>query len=293
MSRSTRRRLAAAAAAVGLCTVLPLKGRGSATASARFHFLSLPKGDAILVQGPNGENALVGAGAPGEHPRVLRYLREAGIRKLDYLFVSTWSEQHVGGALPVYRAFPTARVVHNPLYAPTDLGDRFIRTAQAEEQKRRRRVLSPGAGERFVLSFAPPFQATAIAPTGAMLGRYRSDPSCSLVTEFNFDRVSMLDLGQTTRGQQQLMWKTTPQRPEGQILKVGRGGKADALLASLLKPLRTQIAVLHVPTSSASRPSPELLATLRKARVKIYRTDRDGNVIATTDGRKISLTTRR
>jgi competence protein ComEC len=147
--------------------------------------------------------------------------------------------------------------------------------------------MMPAPGETIPLYRTPPYQFRVVAPTGPMLVPFQNDPACSLMVELMYQHVSVLDLGSTKAKHQAAMWKTAQLQPTGEVLVIGRSGAADALDASLLKPLKTRVAVIRVPLKGGKRPAPELLARLKRAGVKVYRTDTHGRITVETDGATI------
>lgn len=257
----------------------------------RATILPLREGKATLIEAPGGSNYLLGAGGPADGARVLEFLKKRQIRRLSALNIGTWSEAYVGGALRVIKAIPTAAVMHSGNFVDTKSATPFYNYARQLDQKRKLHMGVPSPGSSMPVFFTPPLQITAAAPTGPMLTRFPNDPLNSLVNEFSYDKTSLLDLGETGTKHQAAMWETASDRPEGQILIIGREGQADSLRTQLLKPLKTRVAVIPIPRSSKHRPDRTLLAALRAAGVRVYRTDRDGIVSVITDGRSIKVTT--
>lgn len=257
----------------------------------RATMLPLADGKATLVQAPGGSNFLLGAGGPNDGPRVVAFLKKRGIKRLSALNIGTWEEGCVGGALLVLKSIPTAAVMHSGNYVATKSSGAFYNYARQLDQQRKLHMTVPTPGSTAQVFFSPPAEVTAVAPTGPMIQRFPQDPFNSLMNEFAYDKTSLLDLGETASKHQAAMWETARERPEGQVLIIGREGRADALRTQLLKPLKTRVAVIPIPRNSNHRPDPKLIAALRAAGVRVYRTDRDGIVTVTTDGRSIKVTT--
>ena len=79
--------------------------------------------------------------------------------------------------------------------------------------------------------------------------------------------------------------------PAIDVLKVSHHGSADPGLAPLLDRLRPRLAVIEVGARNAyGHPAPATLSALRGAGVPALRTDRDGAITLTTDGRTVSFT---
>jgi competence protein ComEC len=281
---------------VGLGSLLALIPLGSVAQSnepLRFTFFALDRGEATLVETPEHARMLIGAGAPGEGPEVIRQLRKHGVKDLDTLLITTWSDAQLGGALDLLKAYPVRQLFHNSLFVSSKSADALWRYGQAREKARKLLMGSPGPGQSITVSYAPPCLLTVVAPTGPMLERFRSDRNCSMMVEYHYDKLSTLALGDSTRKHQQAMWDTARARPDGQVLVIGRGGSADALLPSLLKPLKTRIAVIPVARKSSRKPASATLAALRKAGVKTYRTDLQGEVTVLIDGNTARVRTQR
>jgi competence protein ComEC len=283
----TSARINVAALAVAALNAMPLAAQDHA--ALRLTFFALDHGEATLVQAPGGAQMLMGAGGIGEGKQVVRLLKQRGVKQLDSLVINTWKDQQVGGAVEVLKGLPVNQFFHNPIYIPTKTNTALFEYAKRKETSRRFRVGSPAPGEAIILFYTPPCQMTAVSPTGPMLVDYRRDPNCSMMLELSSDKVSVLNLGESTAAHQRRMWHTARVKPEAQVLVLGRGGDKESLLATLLKPLKTRVAIIPVARKSGRKPAAGTLAALRKAGVKTYRTDTQGSLTMTTDGRNITV----
>jgi competence protein ComEC len=287
-----RRRLVCSALASGLLLALfTPAGAGTGDPPLRITFLSLDRGEATLIQIPGGVTGLIGAGAAGEESAVLRALEARGVKRLDVLAAATWSTEHIGGMRALLGRFPVRQFVYNPVDIRIPAARPLLEAVARLRDGGKLQSSAPSPGESFTLYYTPPCIMRAVAPTGPMLTRFAGDRDCSLMLEFRYDRVTYLDLGQTTRRHQQAMWAGVDLKPYGQVLRVGRNGAAGSITDSLLKPLKTRIAIIPVARKSGKKPAPATLAALRKAGVTVYRTDRHGTITVSTDGDKINVRT--
>lgn len=73
------------------------------------HFINVGQGDAILVtycDGGTTWNMLVDGGRADQGNKVVRYLRRAGVRRLDLVVATHVDDDHIGGLPAVLEAFP-------------------------------------------------------------------------------------------------------------------------------------------------------------------------------------------
>ncbi len=87
-----------------LCVVLDLPCAGAATPSGKplqIYFIDVEGGQSTLVVSPSGESLLVDAGWPGyegrDADRILAAAHQAGITQLDYVLITHYHRDHVGG----------------------------------------------------------------------------------------------------------------------------------------------------------------------------------------------------
>lgn len=258
--------------------------------TVKMTYFALDNGDAALMEVPGGTKILIGTGGPGDGPGLVRTLNRRGLKKVDALMIPTWGERCIGSGVYVLRHLGVKQIYHNPVFARTKSSAPMYETAKVLEKASKTRVAAPAPGETITLFYTPPVQLQAVAPTGPMLARFEGDPACSMITELSINRVSFLNLGETTRKHQQAMWDHVYPRPWGQVLAIGRNGGEGAILPAMLKPLRTRYAVLSIPRKSRQKPAASTLQLLKNAGVKVYRTDQDGTVTVTTDGEQIHIT---
>lgn len=80
--------------------VLPSQG-ATAPKSLQIYFIDVEGGQATLVVSPSGESLLIDAGWPGyegrDADRILAAAHQAGISQLDYVLITHYHRDHVGG----------------------------------------------------------------------------------------------------------------------------------------------------------------------------------------------------
>lgn len=81
-------------------------GEGKLRQALTVTFIDVGQGDSILVQCPDGQNILVDGGPTKAGPKVVEYLKERGVKKLDIVITTHPDLDHIGGLPTVVRAFP-------------------------------------------------------------------------------------------------------------------------------------------------------------------------------------------
>jgi competence protein ComEC len=84
-----------------LCAVLSLSTFAAAAQPLQIYFVDVEGGQATLVVSPSGQSLLIDAGWPGNEgrdaDRILAAARQAGLRQIDYLLITHYHRDHVGG----------------------------------------------------------------------------------------------------------------------------------------------------------------------------------------------------
>ncbi|MBE7004755.1 MAG: MBL fold metallo-hydrolase [Ruminococcaceae bacterium] len=239
------------------------------------HFFNAGKADAILLT--TGESAvLIDAGEKGFGKTILAYLEERSIEKLDYLIVTHFDKDHVGGAAKVLNSIPVGTVLQNG--SPKD----------SEEYKKYVRALS-GAGiepltVRERLSFTlDGVQYTVDPPRRAEYAADTSNNSSLIVSVQNGEnRFLFLGDAQTERLSEFL----DADAAAYDVLKLPHHGKDEPLLSALLASAKPGYAVI---TSSDGEPeSAAVVETLNAAGVQVLLT-REGAVTFQSDGETLRL----
>ena len=77
------------------------------------------------------------------------------------------------------------------------------------------------------------------------------------------------------------------------VLKVGHHGSKNSTTYPFLREIIPKYAVISVGDNNYGHPTEDTLSRLRDADVKVYRTDIQGDIIAISDGKNITITTKK
>ncbi len=95
--------------------VLSLSALATAAETLDIYFIDVEGGQATLIVSPSGESMLVDAGWPGfggrDAGRIVSAARKAGLNQIDYMLLTHYHTDHVGGIPAVASRMPIVRYV--------------------------------------------------------------------------------------------------------------------------------------------------------------------------------------
>ena len=91
-----------------LFSILALAGAGTLRAqSATFYLVDIGHGNAAFSISPSGEILLMDCGgSPGTPARIYNFMQQNGLKKIDYLVVSHFENDHMGSAPELSKKVP-------------------------------------------------------------------------------------------------------------------------------------------------------------------------------------------
>ena len=293
--RTTRteagRRAAWVATAAAWVTLLVPLGAASSDdgPGLTLHFLDVGQGDAALLRTPGGRWLAVDAGPRG--PRgdagervVAPYLAQHGARQLDALVLSHAHTDHVGGAPALLRRLPIGMVIEPGQPVDDAVYYDLLGAIEATHTPWHR----GRPGDRFEVdgvrcTFLHP------DPTWPHWGEDLNEDSLVLLVEYGAFRA--LFAGDAGFPVESLLHGRIGRID---LLKVGHHGSHGATSDGWLTELAPSAAVISVAGhNDYGHPAPETLARLAQHRIPVWRTDEQGTVTVTTDGRTMHISGRR
>ncbi len=265
-------------------------GIGVSRGWLRVVFLDVGQGDATAVLLPDGRALLVDAGgaAGGRFDIGGRILAPAlwalGVRRLEALVITHGDPDHIGGAAAVVRDF-RPRAVWEGVPVPALEATRAL---AAEPVVLRGEWWQVQAGDRVRLGAV---EVVTVHPPSAEWERQAVRNDDSVVLDVRYGRVSILltgDIGRDVEPRVAAQLEPAAVR----VLKVPHHGSATSSTAAFLVAARPAVAVVSAGRYNLfGHPAPAVVARYRAAGVALLRTDRDGAVMAATDGTRVELFT--
>jgi competence protein ComEC len=269
-----------AAAVLAALALVRLLGPVPPPRALTVRFLDVGQGDATLIQHPDGTAVLFDGGPP--EGGVTRLLRRAGVRRLAVVVATHQSRDHHGGLLDVLEHFHVGLMVDGG-DGTRDPTFRAVEAAADRRGVRRVRGVAPmdlRAGALRIRVLWPPPR-----PPGPPPGDPNERAVVAVVSAGTFDLFLSADAESDALQSLEL--------PDVDAMKVPHHGSADPGLPAMLRRLQPELAAIEVGRDNVyGHPAPPTLAALRRARVPVYRTDRDGTVTLTV-GRGLRVATER
>jgi len=260
---------------------ITITGSTSSSSNLKVHFIDVGQGDSILIECPNGSDILVDAGVPAEGPTVVNYLKSQDISTLYAIVETHPHEDHIGGLSNVINTFTVKNVYATKATSTT----KTYTNLQNLIKDKNLPVTNIAYGVTIPADTS--VSMTFLSPTRAS---YSNLNDWSGVLKVQYKDVSFLLMGDaSTNVEEDLLNKCKDKLPST-VLKVGHHGSSTSTSSNFLDIVKPQYAVIEVgKDNSYGHPSVATLVRLSDAGAKVYRTDIDGTVVFTTDGKTLSI----
>lgn len=225
LGKQSGKRILSRLSSVFLCLCFAASTLGAPAAQARddlkIYFVDVEGGQATLFVTPAGQSLLIDTGWPGNNgrdaDRIIAAAKDAGIAKIDYVLITHFHEDHVGGLPQLVARIPVGTFIDHG--DNREVGDApTLQDWQAYQQ-----LLATGKFKRLTLKpgdklSVKGIDATVISSDGALIsnalpGAGQQNASCSeseqragdqtenprsLGTLITFGKLRILDLGDLT-----------------------------------------------------------------------------------------------
>lgn len=254
-------------------------------ASLKIHFLDVGEGDSILIQTPASETVLVDTGNLITGLNIVNYLEKNNIYELDHLIFTHPHLDHIGGAFFILPMIEVINVYDNGQDLSKKIQDEDIYRWYNDLVRRSDKYSILGVGDDLL---SGEVKLKILWPNRPFASSDFNVNSLVIMVEYKAFRCLLVgDL--TALAEAELLEKKSSLKAD--ILKVGHHGSGDASSQRFLSAVSPRIAIISVNKDNIrGYPSSEALKRLEKIGTRIYRTDRDGNIMATVgDNGKVRL----
>jgi DNA internalization-related competence protein ComEC/Rec2 len=266
---------------------------GEKTKELEVVYLDVGQGDSTLINTPGGKHILIdggiGGGSFGSEDQgkktILPYLRSHGINRLDTVLETHPDYDHIGGLASVVRAKNlTIGEVLDPGVAHPSRG--YLDLLNAVKERPEIKYRQPRAGD--ILDWGEEVEVEVVSPPYLL----KDNNESSIVIKLTYGDVSFLFTGDAYGSAEQLMQDRYGWRLRSTILKAGHHGSKHSSSEGFLRKVHPEVAIFSCgKNNNYGHPHSEVIERLKKVGAKMYRTDKQGTITITTDGKNYQVKT--
>ena len=251
----------------------------------KIYFIDVGQGDSCLIVTPTNKKILIDGGGSefgsfdvGEKT-LLPYLLDRKIKKLDYVLISHFDSDHVGGILTLMEKIKIEKIIICKQGEVSENYKKFLKILKSKKIK----VQIVKAKDKISIDKDTFFYI--LHPANELIKDNILNNN-SIVTKFYYRNFSILFTGDIEEiAEKELIKKyESSSILRSTVLKVGHHGSKTSSTKELLEKVKPKIALIGVgENNNFGHPNSEVLNRLNSLNCKIYRTDLNGEIVLTID----------
>lgn len=245
------------------------------------HFIDVGQGDSILIK-EKEKTILIDAGERWEGENVVNYLKEENVNKIDYLIGTHPHSDHIGGLKEVVKQFDIGKIIMPKVGHTSQAYENLLVAIEEKGLK----ISSPVVGDEYSLDKA---HFTILAPNA---NQYSNLNEYSVAIKLEHGNNSFVLTGDAeAQSEKEMLGNGLDLTAD--LLKLGHHGSDTSTSVDFLDRVDPQYAVIQVGENNQyGHPAQTVLGRLEKRKIKTYRNDIDGNIVAKSDGENIRFSPR-
>lgn len=245
------------------------------------HFIDVGQGDATLIRTPSGKNILIDAGPNSSEDALKKYLDGYKIKELDYVIFTHPHEDHIGGADMILNNYKVKSVIIPDLVTNTTTFEKML----AAIEKNGCSVNTPAPGASYSVG---EIHFKILAPLNIS---EKDLNNASIVLKLTYGETSFMFTGDAEKDSEyRMLDKYNKNEFSCNVLKVGHHGSGTSSSSSFIKAVSPSVAVISCgKDNDYGHPHSETTSLFNKLNIKVYRTDKNGSVVARSDGKTVSF----
>lgn len=248
----------------------------STSTGLEVHFIDVGQGDATLIKA-DGHAMLIDAGENDKGTAVQLYLKKQGVDRLDYLVLTHTDSDHIGGADVIISKFDIGQI----FLSDFKKDNKTYRELMDSMKSRNMTFSTSEAGAEYELGDAI---VTFIAPNDT----YEDPNNSSIALIMDYGENSFLFSGDCEEEAEEDILENG-MNLDVDVYQVGHHGSRSSSTEYFLDAMTPEYAVISCAEgNSYGHPHAQTLNNLRARRIKVFRTDEQGSIVAYSDGTGIT-----
>ena len=240
-------------------------------------YIDVGQADSILIQN-EGKNMLIDAGNNADGELLVKYLKGLGIGEFDVVVGTHPHEDHIGGLDNVITAFNIRQIYMPKVMTTTNTFEDVLDAIEGKNMS----ITSPNVDTKFEMGDC------IFTVISSKIDNDELNNS-SIVLRLDFGDTSYLFTGDMEKDVEETILSKNIQVD---VLKVGHHGSNTSTSSKFLDKVNPKYAVICVGNgNSYGHPHKEVVERINSKDIQIYRTDKDGTIILTSNGKDISVNT--
>lgn len=257
-------------------------------------FIDVGQGDATLITTKYNKKILIDGGGSefnssfdvGEKT-LLPYLLKHKINKLDYVVISHFDSDHIGGLFTIIEELSVDNLIIGKQYENSENYKKLMKIVKDKKIK----LQIVDAGDRINIDKLT--HIDVLWPYSKNIIKENILNNNSLVCKLIYEDFSMLFTGDIEEIAEKRILSIYKEELKSTVLKVPHHGSNTSSNQEFIKAIFPKIALIGVGQNNIfGHPNEEVIQRLEKYNIKIFRTDKNGEIkIIFTKDRKISINT--
>ena len=250
--------------------------------------LDVGQGDAILIRTPE-QVVLIDTGDVPARDKLVSMLKSQGITTVDKLIITHPHADHIGGAAALFANFTVRQVYDSGQKTTSNLYRQYL--TQISKKKIPFAVVTAGT----TIELGNEAQLHILAPEQPFIGGSEPDlNNNSIVAKLIYGNFSMLMTGDAEKEAEERMLKKDAASLKSTLLKSGHHGSKTSSTLPFLKAVNAEAALISLGAGNEyGHPHTVVLKRYSDRKMQVYRTDTEGTLTVTSDGRTYAITKER